>query len=205
LRENLRRALQLLAEAGWTVQNGQLKNAKGERLVIELLDSSEAGSRTHSAFVRNLAKLGIELRMRIVDFALYQQRLDQFDYDMIVINFQGTHTPGQEYLEIFGSKAADTEGSGNYAGVKNPAVDTLVRTMVGAQTKAELLPACRALERVIAHSHYLIPQWNSTHYNVAYSAEKLAKPEAVPPYARAENWLMSTWWSRYPVPLLNLK
>jgi microcin C transport system substrate-binding protein len=89
--------------------------------------------------------------------------------------------------------------------VKNPAVDTLVRTMVGAQTKAELLPACRALERVIAHSHYLIPQWNSTHYNVAYSAEKLAKPEAVPPYARAENWLMSTWWSRYPVPLLNLK
>jgi microcin C transport system substrate-binding protein len=205
LRENLRRALKLLAEAGWTVQDGQLKNAKGERMVIELLDSSEGGSRTHSPLIRNLAKLGIELKMRIVDFSLYQQRLQSFDYDMIIIAFQGTHNPGQEYVDIFGSKAADTEGSGNYAGVKSPAVDAITRNMVGAQTKAELLPACRALERVIAHSHVFVPQWSSTQHNVAYAAKKLAKPPAIPPYARADNWLLSTWWAAQPTPLLEIK
>jgi microcin C transport system substrate-binding protein len=196
LRENLRRAIELLKEAGWTVQNGKMRNAKGEPLVIELLDSSEAGSRTHSAFVRNLAKIGIEMRMRIVDFALYQNRVQKFDYDMIIINFQGTHTPGQEYAEIFGSKAADTPDSGNYAGVKNPAVDDLVAKMVAAQTKADLLPACRALERVIAHSHYLVPQWNGGKHNLAYAAQKLSFKEPMPPYARAEGWLLNTWWAK---------
>jgi microcin C transport system substrate-binding protein len=198
LRENLRQAMKLLAEAGYTVKNGKMTNAKGEPLVIELLDSSEAGSRTHSAMVRNLAKIGIEMRMRVVDFALYQTRLQKFDYDMIVIAFQGTHTPGQEYVEIFGSKAADTPDSGNYAGVKSPAVDDLVAKMVAAQTKAELIPACKALERVIAHSHYFIPQWSSTQHNVAYAAQKLGYKEPMPPYARADGWLINTWWAKSP-------
>jgi microcin C transport system substrate-binding protein len=196
LRENLRRALDLLKEAGWTVQDGKLRNAKGEALVIELLDSSEAGSRTHSAFVRNLAKIGIEMKMRVVDFALYQTRVQKFEYDMVIMAFQGTHTPGQEYAEIFGSKAADTPDSGNYAGVKNPAVDDLVAKMVAAQTKAELLPACRALERVIAHSHYLVPQWSGGRHNLAYAAQKLAFKEPMPPYARADGWLLGTWWAK---------
>jgi microcin C transport system substrate-binding protein len=194
LRENLRKAMVLLKDAGYTVQDGKMRNAKGEPLVIELLDSSEAGSRTHSAFIRNLAKIGIEMRMRIVDFALYQNRLQKYDYDMIVINFQGTHTPGQEYSEIFGSKAADTPDSGNYAGVKSAAVDDLVARMVAAQTKADLQPACRALERVITHSHYLIPQWSATQHNVAYAAQKLGYKEPMPPYARAEAWLLGSWW-----------
>jgi microcin C transport system substrate-binding protein len=164
--------------------------------VIELLDSSEAGSRTHSAMIRNLAKIGIEMRMRVVDFALYQTRIQKFDYDMIIIAFQGTHTPGQEYVEMFGSKAADTPDSGNYAGVKNPAVDDLLTKMVAAQTKAELLPACKALERVIAHSHIFIPQWSATQHNVAYAAQKLAYKEPMPPYARADGWLINTWWAK---------
>jgi microcin C transport system substrate-binding protein len=178
------------------VQGGKMKNAKGEPLVIELLDSSEAGSRTHSAMVRNLAKIGIEMRMRVVDFALYQTRLQKFDYEMIVIAFQGTHTPGQEYVEIFGSKAADTPDSGNYAGVKSPAVDALLEKMLAAQSKAELIPACKALERVIAHSHYFIPQWSSTQHNVAYASQKLAYKEPMPPYAKADSWLLGTWWAK---------
>ncbi len=196
LRENLRQAMALLKDAGYTVQNSKMKNAKGEPLVIELLDSSEAGSRTHSAMVRNLAKIGIEMRMRVVDFALYQTRIQKFDYDMIIIAFQGTHTPGQEYAEIFGSKSADTPDSANYAGMKNPAVDDLVSKMVNAQTKAELLPACKALERVIAHSHIFIPQWSSTQHNVAYAAQKLSYKEAMPPYAKADAWLLGTWWAK---------
>ncbi|TAG26754.1 MAG: ABC transporter substrate-binding protein [Burkholderiales bacterium] len=196
LRENLRKAMALLKDAGYTVKDGKMTNAKGEPLVIELLDSSESGSRTHSAMIRNLAKIGIEMRMRVVDFALYQTRIQKFDYDMIVIAFQGTHTPGQEYLEMFGSKSADTPDSANYAGIKNPAVDDLVSKMVGAQTKAELLPACKALERVIAHSHIFIPQWSATQHNVAYAPKKLGYKEPMPPYARADAWLLDTWWAK---------
>ena len=196
LRENLRQAMALLKDAGYTVKNGKMTNAKGEPLVIELLDSSEAGSRTHSAMMRNLAKIGVEMRMRVVDFALYQNRVQKFDYDMVVMAFPGTHTPGQEYFELFGSKAADTPDSGNYAGIKSPAVDDLLAKMVGAQSKAELLPACKALERVIAHSHIFIPQWSATQHNVAYAAQKLAYKEPMPPYARADGWLLSTWWAK---------
>ena len=196
LRDNLRRAAALLKDAGWTVQDGTLRNARGEPLVIEYLDSSESGTRTHSAMIRNLAKLGIEMRIRVVDFALYQSRLQKFDFDMITINFPGTQNPGQEYAELFGSKAADTEDSGNYSGIKNPAVDALVAKMVAAGTKADLLPACRALERVIVHSHIFIPQWSSGQHNLAYAARKLAFQSPMPPYAKADSWLLDTWWAQ---------
>jgi len=198
LRANLRRARDLLREAGWTVRDGALRNAQGQPMVLEYLDSREGGVRTVGPWIRNLEKLGIRLNFRSVDFALYQQRVDAFDYDIISIAFQGTNNPGQEYVEMFGSKAADTPSSGNYAGVKSPAVDALVRRMTSARTKAELLPACHALERVIAHSHYLIPQWTVNAHRMAYNAARLGKPDQMPPYTQAETWAISTWWSREP-------
>jgi microcin C transport system substrate-binding protein len=196
LRENLRRAMVLLKDAGWTVQNGKMRNAKGEALVLEYLDSQETRASTITALTRNLAKIGIEFRLRATDFALYQQRVDKFDYDIISIAFQGSSYPGQELAEIFGSKAADIEGSGNYAGVKSPAVDTLIDKVVTAQNKAELVPACRAFERAIAHSHYLMPQWYSGQHNVAYNPHKLARPAVTPKYYRADGWLIDTWWAK---------
>ena len=196
LRPNLNRALALLKDAGWTVQNGVLKNANGEAFVLEYLDSQETRQGTYSAFQRNLAKLGIELKFRFNDFALYQQRLAKFDFDMITINFPGTQSPGADYAELFGSKSADVEDAGNYAGMKNKGVDAIVDRMVTAESKAQLLPACRALDRVIAHSHIFIPQWYSGQHNVAYNPKKLAKPDFVPPYYRADSWMMETWWTK---------
>lgn len=196
LRPNLKRALTLLKDAGWTVQAGVLKNTKGEPFVLEYLDSQETKQATFSAFQRNLAKLGIELKFRFNDFALYQQRLAKFDFDMISINFPGTPNPGADYAELFGSKSADTEDAGNYAGLKNKAVDAIVDRMVTANTKAELLPACRALERIIVNSHIFIPQWYSGKHNVAYNPKKLAQPQLVPPYYRADSWMMDTWWAK---------
>jgi microcin C transport system substrate-binding protein len=139
------------------VRDGALRNAKGQAMVLEYMDSNEGGVRTITPWMRSLEKLGITLRFRSVDFALYQQRLQKFDFDITSMAFQGTHNPGQEFADLFGSKAADTEDSGNFAGVKNPAVDALITAMTSAKTEAQLLPACHALERVIAHSHYLIP------------------------------------------------
>lgn len=196
LRANLRRAKALLAEAGWTVQGGVLKNAQGQAMELEYLDSNEAGARVVTPWIRNLEKLGITLRYRAVDFALFQQRIQTFDFDLMSIAFQGTHNPGQEYADMFGSEAAKTPDSGNYAGVSSPAVDGLIAHMVGAKTKAELLPACRALERVITHSHYLIPQWTAGTHRMAYNQRRLARPDMVPPYFQGEAWAIDTWWSR---------
>ena len=193
LRINLRRALVLLKDAGWEVRDGVLRNSKGEAMVLEYLDSREGGERTVAPWIRALEKLGISLNFRAVDFALYQQRLDKFEFEIISINFPGTNNPGQEYADLFGSKAAGVESSGNFSGVKSPVVDALISKMTAAKTKAEILPACHALERVIAHGHYLIPQWTTTSYRMAYSA-RLGKPPLMPSYAQAETWAIATWW-----------
>ena len=198
LRENLRRAQKLLADAGWTVQNGTLRNAQGQPFVLEYLDSNEGGARVVTPWMRNLEKLGITLRFRPVDFALYQQRLQKFDFDVTTIAYAGTANPGQEYADLFGSQAADTEDSGNLAGVKSPAVDALLDRMVSAKTKPDYLAACRALERVITHSHVFIPQWFSGTHRMAYNAWRLERPKVTPPYFRGETWAIDTWWAIVP-------
>ena len=198
LRENLRRAQKLLADAGWTVQNGTLRNAQGQPFVLEYLDSNEGGARVVTPWMRNLEKIGITLRFRPVDFALYQQRLQKFDFDVTTIAYAGTANPGQEYADLFGSQAADTEDSGNLAGVKSPAVDALLDRMVSAKTKPDYLAACRALERVITHSHVFIPQWFSGTHRMAYNAWRLERPTVTPPYFRGETWAIDTWWAIVP-------
>jgi len=196
LRANLRRAQALLREAGWTVQGGQLRNAQGQALVLEYLDSNESGARVVTPWARNLAKLGVTLNYRPVDFALYQQRLRTFDFDMVSMAFQGTHNPGAEYADLFGSAAAKTEDSGNFAGVSNPAVDALVTRLSDASTRPAFLAACRALDRVIAHSHVLIPQWSAPTHRLAYNAWRLERPADMPPYATGEGWAIDTWWAK---------
>jgi microcin C transport system substrate-binding protein len=196
LRANLRRARDLLAQAGWTIQEGVLRNAQGQVFVIDYLDSNEAGARVVTPWARSLEKLGIRLNYRAVDYALYQQRLQRFDFDITTIAYGGTHSPGQEYADLFGSKAAMTEDSGNLTGISSPAVDSLITTMVAAKTKGEFLPACRALERVISHSHVLVPQWSAPTHRMAYSQQRLARPEQMPPYATGEAWALFTWWRR---------
>ena len=196
LRGNLRKAQALLRESGWTVKDGALRNAKGEAMVFEYLDSAETGARTVTPWSRNLEKLGIELNFRPVDFALYQQRLRTFNFDITSLAYGGTHNPGPEYADLFGSKAADTEDSGNMAGVKSPAVDALIGRMVGADTRPGFLSACRALERVITHSHYLVPQWSASTHRMVYNAWRLDRPEAMPPYAAGEDWAIDTWWKK---------
>jgi len=196
LRANLRQAQALLKAAGWEVRDGVLRNAQGQTFEIEYLDSNESGARMAAPWARNLEKLGITLSFRPVDFALYQQRLQKFEFDITSIAYGGTHNPGQEYADMFGSKSADQEDSGNFAGVKNPAVDALISAMTSARSKAELLPACRALDRVISHSHFLIPQWSAGTHRMVYNSWRLAKPESMPPYAAGEGWAIDTWWAK---------
>jgi microcin C transport system substrate-binding protein len=198
LRNNLRQAQALLKAAGWEVRDGQLRNAQGTAFEIEFLDSNEGSARVVTPWARNLEKLGIVLNFRPVDFALYQQRLQKFEFDMTSLAYGGTHNPGQEYADMFGTKAADQEDSGNASGTKSLAVDDLIGKMTSAKSKAELLPACRALERVIAHSHVLIPQWSAATHRMVFNNWRLAQPETMPPYAQGEGWAIDTWWAKAP-------
>jgi microcin C transport system substrate-binding protein len=173
-----------------------LRNAKGEPFVLEYLDSNEGGARVVTPWARNLEKIGVTLQFRPVDFALYQQRLQKFEFDITSLAYQGTHNPGQEFADLFGSKAADQEDSGNHSGVKNPAIDALITRITSAKSKTELLPACRALDRVIGHLHLLVPQWSAGTHRLAYNAWRLDKPDTMPPYAAGEGWALDTWWAR---------
>ena len=196
LRGNLRQALALLKSAGWEVRDGALRNAQGKAFEMEFLDTRDDGARVVTPWIRNLEKIGITLNFRAVDFALYQQRLNKFEFDVTTIAYAGTHSPGQEYADMFGSKAADTEDSGNFSGVKSPAIDALIAQMTSAKTKAEILPVCRALERVISHSHLLIPQWTAPTHRIVYNARHLARTDPMPPYVLGEGWAIDTWWAR---------
>lgn len=196
LRTNLRKAQKLLKEAGWEYRDGALRNSAGDPFVLEYLDSNEAGARVVTPWARNLEKIGVTLQFRPVDFALYQQRLQKFEFDITSLAYQGTHNPGQEFADLFGSKAADQEDSGNHSGVKNAAVDAMVTRITAAKSKAELLPACRALDRLIGHLHLLIPQWSASTHRMAYNAWRLDKPAVMPPYASGEGWAIDTWWAK---------
>ncbi|UEP20324.1 extracellular solute-binding protein [Burkholderia ambifaria] len=196
LRANLLKARALLAQAGWTYRDGALRNAQGEPFEFEILDDSGAAMEgIVTAFRRNLAKLGIDARFRTADYALLQKRLDAFDYDMTTVRLPGVQVPGAEQFSRYGSKFADEPGSDNLIGLKSPAVDALLHALGTAQTRDELLDATHALDRVLMHGYYAVPQWYSTTHRIAYK-RTLGYPQTLPLYYSAEGWVVSTWWAK---------
>lgn len=195
LRANLRRARELLTEAGWTYRDGALRNAKGEPFTLEYLDGG-SGDRITTPYFQALSRLGIVGEYRRADFALIQKRLDVFDFDFFTVRIPGIEAPGSELMDRFGSKSADTEGSSNLLGVSDPAVDALVNLAVAATTRPELIARLRALDRVLRHAHYVVPQWFANTFRVAYRTGKFEQPAVAPLYYRPEDWVVSTWWRK---------
>ncbi len=193
LRDNLRQARRLLAQAGWTYSDGALRNTRGEPFVFEMLDDGGAMSRVMAAYVRNLEKLGIQVNQRMTDFALYQKRLEEFDFDMISLRFPDSQSPGNELKDRFGTAAADEQGSDNVIGLKSPAVDALIDDVLRANNRDELVTASRALDRVLMHGYYVIPHWYSAVHRVAYN-KNLMYPDRLPYYYSAEAWVLTAWW-----------
>ena len=195
LRDNLRKAQQLLAEAGWTYRDGALRNAQGEPFVIEFLNDQPSIVRIVAPFEQALAKLGIGWVYRQVDFSLAKERMDRFDFELTTRRIPGMVAPGGELLEYFGSEAARTTGSANYWGIADPAVDALLQKVVQAKTRPELNAAMRALNRVLSHGHYSIPQYYSDAFFIGYRAQRFVLPPVIPPYYEADTWAMATWWA----------
>jgi microcin C transport system substrate-binding protein len=195
LRDNLRRARDLLAAAGWTYRDGALRNAQGEPFTIEFLDNSGSMGRVVTPYARNLEKLGMQVNYKVIDFAILQKRMDVFDFEIISNRLIGSEAPGTELLERYGSKAADTEGSSNVIGLKSPAVDALLDQVISAQTRPQLVARVRALDRVLRHGHYAVPHWYGSVHRVAWRAGRFEQPAVTPRYYQPEAWVTSVWWA----------
>jgi microcin C transport system substrate-binding protein len=195
LRDNLRRARDLLAAAGWTYRDGALRNARGEAFTIEFLDNSGSMGRVVTPYAKNLEKLGIQVNYRVIDFAILQKRMDVFDFEVISNRLIGSEAPGTELLERYGSKAADVEGSSNVIGLKDPAVDAILDQVISAQTRPQLVARLRALDRVLRHGHYAVPHWYSGVHRVAWRAGRFEQQAVTPRYYQPEAWVTAVWWA----------
>jgi microcin C transport system substrate-binding protein len=191
IRDNLRKAVALLKEAGWEVRGGKMVNtATGQPLAFELmLDQGGLFERIASPFVKNLERLGVEVTLRMVDDAQYRRRVDSFDFDMITNIWGQSLSPGNEQRDFWGSVAADTPGSRNYAGIKDPVVDALIEKIVEAPTRADLATACAALDRVLQWSFYIIPHWYNRVTRLA-RWDKFGRPQVLPQYGLD----LFAWW-----------
>ncbi len=191
-RRALREAGALLDAAGWTVgADGIRVNAAGERLSVEMLNDSASFERIMTPYIENLTRLGVEVRATRVDAAEAEEREKKFDFDITTRRYAMSQTPGIELRGIFGSDAADAQGSSNVAGLKNPAVDALIKVIEDAKTRADLETAVKALDRVLRALHIWVPQWYKPSHSIAYF-DMYERPNAVPPPNGIGE--ASIWW-----------
>ena len=189
-RANLLRALTLLNEAGWVVRDMQLVDERtGEPMRFEILIVSPTFERIILPFVRNLKRLGIDARIRLVDESQYINRLRSFDFDMAMLVWGQSESPGNEQRDFWGSAAADSPGSRNYIGVSDPVVDELIEVVINAPDRDSLVARTRALDRVLLWSFYVIPGWHLSADRVLYW-DKFSYP-AVSPKRGVQ---FDTWW-----------
>ena len=191
-RENLIEAMELLKEAGWHIKDNKLVNERNEPFRFSITLVSPSFERVMAVYVDDLQRLGIQAEYRAIDPALYVERLKKFDYDMIVVTYGQSQSPGNEQKNYWHSSAADREGSKNYAGIKSPAVDALVDRIIYSRTKEELQASCKALDRVLWFGYYIVPNWYLSYYRLAFW-NKFNFPDTSPLYYDPFQLVM-TWW-----------
>ena len=193
----LRKASQLLHDAGSSIKDGKRMLPNGEPFRIEFLLDEPSFQPHHAPYIKNLGTLGIEASLRLVDPVQYRARLEDFDFDMTIERFSMSATPGDGLRPFFSSQAAATKGSYNLAGIANPAIDALIEKIIGADNRAELTIACRALDRVFRAGRYWVPQWYRNSHPVAYW-DVFDHPKTSPRY-QIDNYSSSVgerilWW-----------
>ncbi|MDM8349557.1 extracellular solute-binding protein [Pseudomonas sp. sp1636] len=195
IREQQRRAYQLLQEAGWRIEGDQMLDAEGKPVSLEFLLAQTEFERVLLPFKRNMADLGMELVIRRVDVSQYINRLRSRDFDLIVGGFGQSNSPGNEQREYWHSSSADNPGSRNFIGLKDPAIDQLVDGLINATSRQSLIAHTRALDRVLLWGHYVIPNWHIKTWRVAYW-NRFEHPKVTPQYDIGLN----TWWARPQQP-----
>jgi microcin C transport system substrate-binding protein len=193
----LRSATRLLREAGYVVKDGKLLDPRGERVTIEFLTYDTTFEPHHNAFIKNLAVLGIDATLRLVDPVQFRARVDDFDFDITTENLSLEQTPGDSLRPFLSSQAAAAKGSQNLAGVADPVVDALIDKVIAAKTRPTLTTACRALDRVVRAGRYWVPQWYNDSHRLAYwdvFGRPAGYPATYPRYDRGDRAIPETWW-----------
>ena len=189
VRENLKAARALLGEAGWRVREGALRDGASRAFAFEIMLVRPDNERIALAYMRNLERLGISARVRTVDTAQYEARRRAYDYDMIIHRWGVTLSPGNEQAYYWGSEAAVREGTRNYAGISDPAIDGLIAHVTAARERASLVAGIRALDRALLWGHYVVPLYHLTSDRVAYW-DLFGRPQLTPLYG----YVIETWW-----------
>jgi microcin C transport system substrate-binding protein len=187
----LRKASALLQEAGCQVKDGKRVLPNGDAFTIEFLSDEPQFQPHHMPFIKNLATLGIDASLRMVDAVQYKKREDDFDFDVIIQRFSFSSTPGDSLRSYLSSQSAKMMGSQNLAGIADPVIDALIEKIIAANDRPTLVTACKALDRVIRAGRYWVPQWYKASHWVAYW-DVFNRPAAKKPkYARG---VPETWW-----------
>lgn len=187
-RETLRKAIGLLAKAGWKSSASGMKNKHGQVLELEILLVNPSLERILQAYIKTLNEVGINARMRTVDRAQFKQRLDNFDFDLTLLTLPQTLSPGLEQWQYFHSSQAMVKGSKNYAGINSPVIDELLDHLLNAKTYNEQRTAARALDRTLLWNYYSIPNWYISHHRIAY--QNRFEFVRIPPYTLG----LRAWW-----------
>jgi microcin C transport system substrate-binding protein len=188
----LRKAQQLLQEAGLPVKDGKRLLPNGEPFTVEFLLDEPSFQPHHATFIKNLGLLGIDANIRLIDAVQFRARVEDFDFDITVERLSMSATPGDSLRPYFSSQAAATKGSYNLAGVASPAVDAMIAKAIAAETRTELTYACRAIDRLFRAGRYWIPQWYRSSHPLAYW-DVFAHPEELPRYASRAG-VPEIWW-----------
>jgi microcin C transport system substrate-binding protein len=186
----LRKAGQLLQEAGFVIKDGKRVNTRGERFSFEFLIDEPTFEPHHMPFIKNLATIGIDATLRRVDPVQFRSRLNDFDFDITVQRFGFSTIPGDSLRSFFSSQAAAIKGSQNLAGMADPVIDALIDKIIAAETRTELVTACKALDRVIRAGRYWIPHWYKASHWIAYW-DVFGRPPKKPRFSRG---VLETWW-----------
>jgi len=192
VRNNLREASRLLKEAGLEIRDRQLVGTDGRSVSVEFLSRDQGDERGILFYKPNLERLGLTVTVRTVDEVQYENRLRNFDFDIVTGVWPQSLSPGNEQRDFFGSTAADTPGSRNIGGIKNPAVDTLIERIIFAKNRDEQVAACKAMDRVLLWSNYVVPQFIAGYLRAA-RWDRFSHPDPLPKYANSA-FPMLWWW-----------
>jgi microcin C transport system substrate-binding protein len=193
LRNNLEYALKLFAEAGWHIQDGLLRNDKGEPFIVEV-NAARGDDMLLAPYYQNLKKIGVQVVTQLSDPIVTYNRLSNFDYDFSpAIGLRQSRTPAVELWRAFNSKDADIKGSSNILGLKSKAVDDLIQKMLNASSQEELTVTAHALDRILMHGYYYQPWRYITNHHIIYN-KRLRYPDTLPLYYSANDWMLTYWW-----------
>ena len=191
-RTNLRTAMTMLDDAGWVLGTDGIRSKDGVRLEFEIVDANPQFERWTLPFIKNLKRIGAQASFRVVDTAQYQNRMSSFDFDMTISAFGQSNSPGNEQRDFWGSEKAGIDGSRNYIGIQNPALDTLIEELTQTSSREDLVTYVHAMDRILLHGHYVIPMWHYPKWRIAHWAD-IERPD---PLSDISPLISYTWWAK---------